>query len=69
MYTLAILMKFFKCSVFLTTILRYFHKTLSESRADQLLHLLMIFVNSLFKKEGHVDNSFDKSSSKTLVLI
>jgi len=69
MYTLAILTKFFKHSVFLTTTLRYFHKTLSESRTDELLHLLMVFVNYLFEKRGHVDNSFDESSFKTLVLI
>jgi len=40
-----------------------------NSVRDKLLHLLMILVNSSFEKEGYVNDSFDGSSSKTLMLI
>ena len=69
MHVLTILMKFFKYSAFLTTTLRCFYKILSGPGADKLLYLLMALVNSLFGKEDHVDDSFDGSSPKTLVLI
>ena len=69
MHALAILTKFFKHSVFLTTTLRYFYKTISGPRVDELLYLLVALVNSSFEKEGSVNDSFDKSLSKTLVLI
>ena len=55
MYTLAILMKFFKHSVFLTITLKYFHKILSGLKVDELLHLSIILVNSLFEKRDHVN--------------
>jgi len=69
MHALAILTKFFKHSVFLTTTLRYFYKTISRPRVDELLYLLVALVNSSFEKGGSVNDSFDKSLSKTLVLI
>ena len=64
-----ILIKFFKHSVSLTTTLRCFHKTLLGSGADKLLHLLMALVNFSFEKESPINNSFDGSLFKILVLI
>jgi len=69
MHVLAILTKFFKHSVFLTTILRYFYKTLSKPRVDELLYLLVALVNSSFEKGDSINNSFDESLFKILVLI
>ena len=69
MHALAILTKFFKHSVFSTTTLRYFYKTLSRPRVNELLHLLVTLVNSSFEKGGFVNDSFDESLSKILVLI
>jgi len=69
MYTLAILMKFFKYSVFLTTTLKCFYKILSGLKVDELLHLSMTLVNSSFEKEGHINDSFNKNLFKILVLI
>jgi len=69
MYILKILIIFFKHSVSLTTTLRYFHETLSESGVDELLHLLIALVNFSFKKESYINNSFNGSLSKILMLI
>jgi len=69
MYTLVILIIFFEHLVFLTITLRCFHKTLLKSKVNKLLHLSMALVNFLFEKEGYIDDSFDGSSSKILMLI
>jgi len=68
-HTLAILMIFFKHPVSLTTTLRCFHKTLLGLEVDELLHLLMAFVNISFEKRDHAKRSFDEISSKIFVLI
>ena len=60
MYILAILIKFFKHSVFLTITLKCFHKILSGLKVDKLLHLLIALVNSLFEKGGYINDSFNK---------
>ena len=69
MYILAILIIFFKQLISLTTALRCFHKTLLGPGADKLLHLLIALVNSSFKKEGQIDNSFNEISFKIFMLI
>ena len=60
MYILAILMKFFKHSVFLTITLKCFYKILSRLKVDKLLYLSITLVNFLFEKEGHINDSFNK---------
>ena len=40
------------------------HDTLSGPGIDKLLHLLMVFLNSLFKKSGHYNIGFSDSLFK-----
>ena len=67
-HILAILMIFFKQSIYLTT-LRYFHEELSRLRVDKLLHLLMALVNSSFEKGGQINDSFNRILFKMFILI
>jgi len=68
-YTLVILTIFFKQPISLTTTLRYFYETLSGPRVDKLLHLSIALVNSLFKKESQINDSFDRISFKIFMSI
>lgn len=55
MLALAMLIVFSKHSSSLTIALRYLHEILLRLEADMLLYLLMVLVNSLFEKGGHID--------------
>jgi len=48
---------------FLMTHLRCFHEILSGLGADELLHLLIVIINSFLEKEFHGECCLDESSS------
>ena len=52
-HTLAMLMKFFKHILSLTITLKCFQDILSSSGVDKLLHLMIMLLNSLIKKDIH----------------
>ena len=55
--------------LFLTTHSRCFHEILSGPGADELLHLLIVIINSFLEKEFHseycLDGSFSNKDSLT----
>ena len=53
----------------LMTFFRCFHKTQSNPRVDELLHLLMVFLNSFLEKSSYSIVGFDGISSNRLGLI
>jgi len=67
-YTLAILIMFFKHLSFLTTTLRCFYNTLSNSGKDELLYLAIALLNSLFEKSVHSILDFVEIFSRACVL-
>jgi len=49
--------------------LRYFHKTLSGSGVDELLHFNIVILNSSLEKEFHSNIGLEGSLSRMLILI
>ena len=57
----------FKQNLSLINLLRSLHEILSSLGADKLLHLLIILLNSSFKKGAYLETDLDKISSKISV--
>ena len=53
----------------LMTAFRCFHETQSSPRVDELLYLLMVFLNSFLEKSSYSIVGFDRISSNRLGLI
>ena len=65
---LVMLTMFFKHSTSLTIALRCFYETLLGLEVNELLHLLMALINSLFEKEGQYKKGFKVILSKIFML-
>jgi len=58
-----------KQSLLLIIHFRIFHEILSSPEANELLYLLMAFLNSSFQKGFHMETSFEEISSNISMLI
>jgi len=58
-----------KQSLLLIICFRIFHEILSSSGADELLHLLMAFLNFSFEKGFHMEIGFEEISSNISMFI
>ena len=66
--TLMMLIIGFKQNLTLINLLKSFHEILSSLGADKLLYLLIILLNSSFKKGVHSETGLDRILSKISVL-
>jgi len=65
MYILAMLTMLDKHLLLSTTALRCLQETWSGPGVDKLLHFVIVFLNSSFKKVGHSKGGFESISSKS----